>query len=360
MPSTAEILMHRHLPQNPEGYNIHKLEGGVTSESYKVQLANQNSDIEPVVFTLYRDPSDWWKVDKEIEIRRLSEDDPDVLIPEIYDAGFDTLEGEQFAYLMRQYITGDDIHTVIETNFSNEFRQSGIKHLAHDIGFRFAAIHRHNASLYGMICNNEDSHYNSWEVYVMRLLENEISLISKLPSDKKIGRVTVDDLMEKLPHLESVVGSNQSSLQLIDGSSLSHGDAHFGNIIADNDNQGTFKVKSIIDFEDAVGGDPEIDIAFIENWLHIFPYKSAFYDNADHFRLGYEIARKPTIGYEQRRLIYHTVRSLSYLRTVLEFDSAHFLKDHPRGEVYVERHMQIIESLASGGKLEDINLKPLL
>lgn len=360
MPSNAELLILRHLPQRPEDYTIKKLEGGISSDVYKVEGVNRGESNQiPVVFTLFRDSADWWKVDKEVEVRQLVKNDVEVLIPKLYDAGFDTLEGKTFGYLMREFITGEDMHTVLESRLSGENRDEDVRDLARDLGYRFAALHSHNASLYGMIGNREGSKFQSWEDYVLTQIADETRLFSALSKDRRIGRVSAGKVNEMLPQLEIVVGSNQSSLKDITDSALAHGDAHLGNVIANN-GTGSWRVKGMIDIEAAVGGDPEIDVSFVENWLYIFPYKDDFYKQAETFKQGYSTLRQPSYQYSQRRLVYHTFRSLAYLRTVLEFNQQEFLRDHPRGEMYVDRHMQILESLAEGNNLEDINLRALL
>lgn len=191
-------------------------------------------------------------------------------------------------------------------------------------------------------------------------LETESKLIGELPAEKEIGSVKAAGLLQLLPGLHKSIGSLQSSLSTVDSPSLSHGDARFANFIAGINEYELWIIKGMIDLDEAMGGDPGIDIAFMENWLHFSPYKEDFYKNSNAFKSGYNKVRPISPQYRERRLIYHALRSIAYTRTVFGFDVQEFLSANPRNQEYVEKHASILRSLAEGNALEDLNVTSLV
>ncbi|MBP9847645.1 MAG: hypothetical protein KBD43_16440, partial [Saprospiraceae bacterium] len=229
-----------------------------------------------------------------------------------------------------------------------------------DLGYRLGKMHRHSGTLFGQLGKSLEILYSSWESFILSEAEIEMKLISELNGDLQLGIVNADHIQTLLPQLEMLIGSLQSSLLRVSLPHLTHGDAHFKNIIASQNADQTWKVKSFIDTDEALGGDPEIDIAYIENWLYFSDYKNEFFGCKENFQFGYASECKTNLKYEDRRLIYHCLRSLSYLRTVFGFDTQEFLLANPRNMEYVAKHFDILRSLAEGNALEDLNIPALI
>jgi len=63
--------------------------------------------------------------------------------------------------------------------------------------------------------------------------------------------------------------------------------------------------------------------------------------------------------YEERRKVYHVLRSLSYLRTVFGFNADEFSARDTRNEWYVERHLEILTSVLAGKDLSELGIPTL-
>lgn len=360
MPNLIESMVGRHLPEVPGGYRYKRLSGGISSEIYKIQPHNEGTEQKTLALTLIRDPSLWWKVGQEYALREVIQGDPEVLIPQLYDAGFDEPDGQKVAFILREFIAGNDLDTVLESDIVGETRDQDIKQLASDLGFRIALLHRHKTSMHGLVGRETEHPVDSWENHILNELDYESNKAAQIQPDKQIGTVRAGDIADMLPDLHHFVGSLQSSLCENNTPSLSHGDAHFHNFIAGQKEDDSWRISSMIDTEVAMGGDPEIDIAYMENWLHFSTYKEDFYRQSHSFADAYMQVRAISPHYQSRRFIYHGLRSLAYLRTVFEFDTQEFLRANPRNQVYVKKHFDIMRSLAVGNSLEDVNIKSLV
>ncbi len=359
MAHNIESLLARHLPQKPDGYRYSQQRGGISNESYQIDNVRSETLSPSVVLTIIRDPSLWWKVQQEYAVREAIQGDKEVLIPRVFDAGFDDINGEKFAFILREHIAGKDLGTVLQSELSSENRENDIHDLAIDLGYRLGVLHRHQTSIYGLIGRDMNRSFSTWGAYILHEVDKESELVTRLPVNTQIGVIRVENIIKMLPKIHKVIGTLESSLFEIDASSIGHGDAHFGNFIA-NSERNIWRIKGLIDIDEAVSGDPEIDIAFIENWLHFFPYKDEFYHQSQAFKSGYIHVRPVSPKYAERRLIYHVLRSLSYLRTVFSFDTNDFINANPRNQEYVRKHTQVLRSIGEDNALEDLGIRSLV
>lgn len=340
-----------------DGYRLKRLMGGISNESYRVTPNISDVLGRSLVLTIFRDPSTWGAIERENTIYDLVKDDKDVLIPRIFDSGIDNTDGMQFAFLLREYLDGEDLDYVLDSELDTQRRTEELADIAGDLGFRMGALHRHNTSLYGLIGKPESIH-TSWGEYVFSEIENELRSVGEIPADKQLGKTKAGDIVQAFSGLSVVLGASQDAFRKVESPSLAHGDARFANFIAGKET-GRWALKGMIDMEEAIGGDPEIDIAFIENWLHFADYKEEFYAQSSYFTQAYLDVREIGPKYNERRLTYHVLRSLSYLRTVFGFNVNEFLGMNPRNEEYVRRHFEILKSISRGNGLEDLGIKSL-
>lgn len=358
MTNAAEKLAKRHFGPGTK-LNVHRMAGGISSEIYKVEGFNaEGQTVDPVVLTILRDPDEWWKLEKEGLVRDLIAHDPEVLLPELIDLGFDKVGGKQVAFLISEFISGGDLDAFIERELPQDADRTKLSGLAYDIGSRIAALHRHNAGIYGLVGFAPEQHA-SWQQYVLSEFQREDNLITQLNPSLQIESVSAYELQQSLGAIQVLVGQFQSTL-ITPEQQLSHGDARFGNLMANSNDQGDWRVTSMIDLEAMLGGDPEIDITFMENWLHFSSYKKDFFAQKDQYKNGYRNFRTPSTNYDRKRIIYHAIRSLAYLRTVFGFNIVEFVSADSRHVGYVEKHMQIVRSLARGNYLEDLGIKALI
>lgn len=360
MSNLIEVVIDKHLPHQPEGYIYRKLEGGISGRNYKVEPIYGDILQNAMVVTVIQDPSQWWRIKQEQSFREAVQEDSEVLIPQLFDMGFDVIDGQKYAFLLREYVAGKDLDTILELELKGDDRSQDVKDLTTDLGYRLAVLHRHKASVYGFLGKTESTPFSDWGNYILNELETESKLIGELPAEKEIGYVKAAGLLELLPGLHKSIGSLQSSLSTVDSPFLSHGDARFANFIAGINEYESWMIKGMIDLDEAVGGDPGIDIAFMENWLHFSPYKEDFYKNSSAFKAGYNKVSPISPQYPERRLIYHALRSMAYMRTVFGFDTEEFLRTNPKNSEYVKKHFDILKSLANGYALEDLEIHSLM
>lgn len=359
MGSLAETLVRRHLPQDAVNFKMDKLNGGISSEVYKVEYNNSEGVISlPVAVTILRDSEMWWKLEKEKLIRDIISNDPEVLLPELKDLGVDTIGNTKVAFLVSQFVAGSNLDSFLEHGLSGSPGKGKFTGLINDLGYRIGVLHKHHAGVFGMI-GYAPEQYSSWQEYILAEFSNEVRLITQLDPNLQIGAAKSGKLQTLLSPLQQLVGRFQSSL-ISQESKISHGDARFGNFIADNTSDKNWRIAGMVDLESMLGGDPEIDIAFMENWLHFSTYKEEFFSQQQSFIDGYQKMRSPSSVYSQKRFIYHTLRTLAYLRTVFGFDIKEFVNADPKHQKYVEQHMEIAQSLAKGNYLEDLNIKALI
>jgi aminoglycoside phosphotransferase (APT) family kinase protein len=358
MLSEVEPIVNKHMASTENGYLLRRLRGGISSENYQVTPNVPDEATHSVVFTLFRDPSTWGSIERENTIYDLVKDDKDVRIPKIFDSGIDNIDGVQVAFLLREFLEGEDLDTILDSRLNPQRKMGEIADIAKDLGFRLGALHRHDTSMYGLI-GKPNNGYTSWGNYIFDEIENEARLIGEVPQEKQIGRTKAGDVAKTLSGLSVVFGTMQDAFRIKENPSLAHGDARFANFIAEKDHN-KWGIQGMIDMEEATGGDPEIDIAFIENWLHFADYKVDFYAQSRYFTQGYLSVRGISPKYNERRLAYHALRSLSYLRTVFGFDIDTFLSMNSRNEAYVKKHFEILDSISKGNGLEDLDIRPLI
>ena len=359
MSEFVERVMDRSIGKQADSYGYSRLSGGNSNETYRVPTLLDGL-VTDLAVTIIRDPASWWKIEQEYLFRETLSGDPEVRIPKLYSAGFDQLDDRKFAFIIREFLSGQDLDAVFASRMASNSPEKDAKSLAADLGKRLALLHRHQASVFGLVGRASETIYSGWGNYVLGEIENKSRLLAESPSDGRIGSIKVEDIVNLLPGLHRSIGSLEWSLFGQRSSLLSHGDAHFRNFIADLDGSGTWSINGMIDTEEALGGDPEIDIAFIENWLHFVPYGKRFYQHKGDFLAGYESVREISDHYSNRRLIYHALRSLSYLQSVSTFDQGVFMKADSKNLGYISKHFSILKSLARENALEDLRILSLV
>jgi fructosamine-3-kinase len=359
MSEFVERVINRSLGKQDISNNYSRLSGGISNETYRVPTLIDGLTTDLAV-TIIKDPASWWKIEQEYSFRKALEGDPEVRIPKLYNAGFDNLDDHKFAFIIREFLAGQDLDIVFASRLATSSPEINAMSLATDLGKRLAVLHRHETSVFGLVGREHEVIYSGWGNYVLGEIEEKSRLLAELPSDGQIGSIRVGDIVNLLPDLHRSIGSLEWSLLGQKSSLLSHGDAHFRNFIANSDENSTWHINGMIDTEEALGGDPEIDIAFIENWLHFVPYGQRFYQHKGDFLAGYKGVREISDHYLSRRLIYHALRSLSYLQAVSTFDQDKFMNMDSKNLGYASKHFSILKSLAMGNALEDLKILSLV
>jgi len=355
-----ERFVERHLPNGySEAYVVEPLQGGISSVHYKV-IPNGETE-KPFLVTIYPEPKNWWKLDKEIALRQLLEQDADVPIPAILDTGIDNIDQTDTPFLIREFISGLELDNLLEHADSLGVSDSNTAEVAYDLGFKLGKLHSHRFFLFGLITDVDkvSDSPRDWKDYIMRDFETQSRMIKHHDSNKYIGEIPVQTIQMLARATEKFAGIHSAALDSVKCSRITHGDARFANFIAGFTPTDRLTINAFIDMEWALAGDPEIDLTYIENWLHFSKYKDNFEAGRSKLIDGYRQTHEISTNYTEKRLLYHALRSLTYLAAVSKFDQQYYLQSNPRNASYVQGHVDILQSLIRGNALEDVNIKSL-
>ncbi len=338
-----------------------RLERGISNVNFKVTLTGRGLDqAKQVVMTILPDPATWWRIDKERFLRKITDHDADVLLPRIINSGKAEWGKQKIAFIVREFVAGCDLDTVLEEGVNKGFRDGDWSVIARDLGFRLGALHTHPLSFVGPISGTQSqlSRFSSWKDFFTQALEVELTKFHSYPRAKQVGSCRVDHIVSLFPLIKKFVGSHLSALETVTNSCLIHGDPRFANVIVDRDKDSVWRIKALIDLEGAMAGDPEADLVGIENWLYCSRYQAHFYRAKLDFMTGYNAKRTVSPQYGERRFLYHTIGSLSFLGGIFAPYSQH-VQAHPSIVRSVEKNYRILHSLAHGDYLENLNIPPI-
>jgi aminoglycoside phosphotransferase (APT) family kinase protein len=350
-------LVEKHISRILPKTRTTKLSGGISSEAFLVESDDPTQTTTPkFVLRIFRHPDFWWKVEKEASVRALT-DDPS-LFPNLVSLGFDEIFNCKVGHVIAEYSPGLDLDAFLIENYPQDSsKKASTTSLLTSFAHKLAKLHSYTVSEWGQI-GLPDQQYDNWKQFVSTEFENELDLIQHLDAKIQVGSASVKQLKKMVPDLRGLLKKHRASLQLA-SPRLCHGDARFANFVVNADQMGQPQVTTIIDLESALGGDPEIDIAYIENWLHFADYPTLIPQVKEVFIKEYEKSQHISDQYEQKRLIYHAWRSLSYLKTVLVFDLDEFLNASANNQTYIERHFEILATLSSDLSLDTIAMPRL-
>lgn len=363
MPTSIENFALRHVSIGSTGVLVESMSGGISSPNFRIDtpLPGSETGSKSYVLTLFPNPSDWWKIDKEIYLREMVGGDSDVLIPKLVDTGEDMLDGQRTGFLLRQFVEGNDLDQILEDKCSPKLKKYDWTSLTEDFGFRLASLHSHQLGYFGMIAGSQLPTLRlGWRGFIENEFAGEINDISGCNLSKKLGLVTPQRILELMPSLAKALQDKFPSLDTVSFPALVHGDMRFANVVAGRNGASLLSIKSLIDWEWALSGDPEIDLAYAENWLYFSTYRERFIEHKDDFVAGYNRKLIVSDAYLEKRLIYHALRSLNYLKNVFLYQPDNFTSLDPRFTGYVEGHFKVIESIANGKELVDLGILPIV
>jgi aminoglycoside phosphotransferase (APT) family kinase protein len=175
-------------------------------------------------------------------------------VPQIHSSGAFTISGQQYYYLINDYVQGNDLWSVIQrltdeqkydigreiARFLNELHS--ITAVSYDIGHYIATIPSYKKSW-------KDGHLE-----YIGLLRNGLSEVDLEPKNKDIVSKAFDYLY-----------TNIGSLEYQTGAKLLHNDFHPKNIIVFED-----RVAGIIDWECSLFGEADFELTHLFHWC-IYP-----------------------------------------------------------------------------------------
>lgn len=329
--------------------DITRLTGGISNENYKVNFSEAGHDTRDVVLTVYRGPEEQWKLRKEVGVRSVI-NGRSIPIPELLVVSESEDAGKP-PYIVREYTEGSDLDDVLDSSssVSHEDRRG----LAMGMGAILGEMHTIEMPYFGYMHPREGSLDvditeeklgRTWREYFGGLLSEQVSRLEEANEGAAIGRSTIGTLKSRSEDIKEYFERNKSNLDSVTTPFLCHNDTRFGNFIVNQDG-GAPSISSVIDFEWALAGDPDLDLVYIENWLSFAPYRKDVKDLIPEFLVGYEPHRRISSNYEAKRPLYHLYRSLSYLNAVYSQDLDSLRKSTPQVESYVALHMKLVENI---------------
>ncbi len=338
---------------------VQRLAGGAGNVNFKVSLAGPEAGpVEQLVLTVLFDPHSWWKVDQARLLRAAVGDDPEVLLPRLVEAGQAQWGQQRVAFVLREFVAGDDLDTVLAGGASRGFYDEDWYVVARELGFRLGALHAHRLVGFGLLAGATDQAASSatWQEFVVQEIARQGALLRAYPPARQIGRCRVGQLVALLPALQRLVAEQSGVLATVQAPYLAHGDARLANVIVRCDRDGLWRIKGLIDWEWALAGDPEVDLVCLESWLYSAPYQARFYQVQHNFVAGYALKRAISAQYGTKRALYHVLRSLSYLGWVFGLNPQALLRADARNAGYVERHCRLLHGLAQQEGLESLGI----
>jgi tRNA A-37 threonylcarbamoyl transferase component Bud32 len=355
-----ETIFPEKIKSNYNIIRLSKLEGGISSNNFYFESLTESGELEKSVITLYHEKSDWWKIDKEIYLRKLVEGNQNILFPKIKATGFSKNGDDNFGFLIREYIEGEDLDMALENRISKNLVINWPT-LVQDLGYRLASIHKQEIQYCGLIkSNNQENDNINWKEFIIEEINNQFLFLENYPDhNKSIAEVSLKMILGLKKGLLQRLKTLFSSLESVKDNYLAHGDTRFGNIIVNNRENGELQIASFIDLEWAISGDPEIDISYLESWLYFSRYGEEFTKYKDYFLSGYQKIRQMSPSYAEKRLIYHSLRSLNYLTNVFLHQDHTFLEQNPQYSNYIKKHQNILLHITNGDELTKLGINSL-
>jgi len=341
---------------------VQRLAGGAGNVNFKVSLAGPAAgQVEQWVLTVLFDPHSWWKVDQARLLRAAVGDDPEVLLPRLVEAGQTQWGQQRVAFVLREFVAGDDLDSVLAGGASRGFYDEDWYVVARELGFRLGALHAHRLGGFGLLAEaaGQAAASASWQEFVVQEIARQGALLAAYPPARQIGGCRVGQVAALLPALQRLVAEQSGVLAAVQAPYLAHGDVRLANVIVRCDDDGLWRIKGLIDWEWALAGDPEVDLVCLESWLYSAPYQARFYQVRHNFVAGYALKRAVSAQYGAKRALYHVLRSLSYLGWVFALNPQALLRADARNVGYVERHCRLLHGLAQRQSPEALGI-PLI
>jgi hypothetical protein len=276
MSNRIEGIFNTNFPQYKLN-STQRLTRGIGNENYKVDYGEtEKSPLGSFVITIYQDEQKW-KLKKEIEVRKLIGLIPEIPLPELLVTSSISSDGIP-SYLIREYSNGWDLDEALEGK--GEVSEEGRAVLANEMGKILGNLHNIKLKEFGYIGILSDGDVNidqkakflTWKDFFQDLFLQQLNLLEELPENIAIGRVSSADIKALSPQIKTFFEKNKHILSAVTEARFCHNDTRFGNFVVDKDHKG-WKINSVLDFEWALGGDPDLDLTYMENWLHFAPYR---------------------------------------------------------------------------------------
>ncbi|NUP49513.1 MAG: aminoglycoside phosphotransferase family protein [Catenulispora sp.] len=233
----AEIL--RETVPGVSVVGVGRMDGGVVSGAYEVLCEDPADNVVVKVYA-----PDWgWKLSKEIRIYRLLRDKGVTKIPTLLGgAGSDGLLGRP--YLVMSKLPGANFEVI-----NPGMTDADLRSVYRQMGQLMAQFHAIGQEAYGFLTSEIMDPQPTSEAHMKAVLAEA----SRLYLDETGDRDTYEEA-------HAYVAERADLFNLCDGPVLVHNDFHEGNVMVEQTPGGPL-VTGIVDMENAMAGDPMVDLA---------------------------------------------------------------------------------------------------
>ena len=278
----------------------------------------------------------------------------------IINTGYINYNNTTYRYILKEFVKGKDFYTFLleEKNPTTKDWISLLTQLGNILG----TLHSFSmGSSYGLLREGSTSGSDAknipaaptWQKYIDKLMTNRKYFSKKLDKKRSYRNITGVDIQNIFKYSYKLYKDHRNVLTKVTQPFLIHYDMLFKNIIVSYNIQlARWEIVAIIDNEWASAGDPDIDLIQIENAAYFSSHKEVFRTYWNFFTRAY--VRKKTVSkdIENKRLIYHMMRSLFYLIEVYGMDQSEIITRDTKNIQNIEANYLFLERLINSGKVD--------
>jgi hygromycin-B 7''-O-kinase len=272
------ILSKRYA--EPRVSSIAIRDGGAISKVVEINCSQPRADF---IMKIYPDQFNW-KMKKELFVYELLSTNISIPMPVIL------LSDDSKTVLTQNYVLMEKIDGEILSKFGAELEPSQLREIYRQLGGALRAIHSISLESFGYISNGIiDPHPNNHS-YMTHQFRKKLSEFSHLG-----GKQSTHDTVKEF------LSDNSYLFKECPSAVLCHNDYHEGNFLL-NKIDTKWKLTGVIDVENALAGDPFLDIAKM--------YYYAIHDNTDKEQGFWDGYGRVSVPWKQRLNIYKLYHAL--------------------------------------------------
>lgn len=233
----AQALVRAHRPSCTVE-DVVTRSGGAISEIYELRCATG----ERLIVKLYPDAYRW-KLEKELYVYRLLDGVPSLPVPRIQWSD-NSRQLIDRSYIVMTALAGSPLSEVV-----GEITESQLRALYAELGGLLAGIHQISLDAFGYITTRVINAHATNEAYMQFQFAKKLGELDALG-----GNVVLRN------HIAYYVAQHAAVFTRATQPVLCHNDLHEGNVLVAS-TDGRWRITGIIDVENAVAGDPMLDLA---------------------------------------------------------------------------------------------------
>ncbi|MDQ3822088.1 MAG: aminoglycoside phosphotransferase family protein [Actinomycetota bacterium] len=237
-PETARLIV-RELDRRLRVESVEPLAGGENSAVYEIRCAGGPS----LVLKVYSDLLHW-KLEKEVFAYGLVRTRVDLPVPEILGAD------ETKRLVPRNYVVMTKLDGVLWADLLGELDEREHLRLTRELGSLLRKLHEIELDAFGYVTTRVFEPHRTNLEYMRTQFEKKLARFGERGGDAALRRA-----------LERHVAEREELLAGCLCAVFCHDDCHEANVLVAQDGDDAWRITGIVDFENAVAGDPLLDLA---------------------------------------------------------------------------------------------------